>query len=142
MANRERGEVAIEIDGQTYTLRLDLNALAEFEAALSTPIQQVTFQEGLQRVERGQLIAVRAILWAGLRRYHPKLSLMEAGDLIVKLGGMQNLDTVLKEAVASAMPAPDAPAQPNPQQARRSGRGRSFSSEPAVPGSAELPSGH
>jgi hypothetical protein len=65
MANRIRGEVEAELDGQRYTLCLTLGALAELEAALGAGDLM-----GLaRRFEAGQLSAGDAIrvIGAGLR---------------------------------------------------------------------------
>src|SRR5690242_6866912 len=37
MANRRRGEIALQLGGRTYTLCLTLGALAEFEEAFGAP---------------------------------------------------------------------------------------------------------
>ena len=65
MPNPHRGEVTATLDGQVYTLRLTLGALAELEAALEIP-DLVALAE---RFERGALTANEAtvILGAGLR---------------------------------------------------------------------------
>lgn len=65
MPNPHRGEVAATLDGQTYTLRLTLGALAELETALDTP-DLVALAE---RFEGGALSANEAIaiIGAGLR---------------------------------------------------------------------------
>jgi len=65
MPNPHRGEVAAILDGQEYTLRLTLGALAELETALESP-DLVALAE---RFERGALTACEAIaiIGAGLR---------------------------------------------------------------------------
>lgn len=65
MANRLRGEVAAELDGQTFTLCLTLGALAELEDALGAGDLMAL----ARRFEAGQLSAGDAIrvIGAGLR---------------------------------------------------------------------------
>ena len=65
MPNPHRGEVAATLDGQTYTLRLTLGALAELETALETP-DLIALAE---RFEGGSLTSREAIaiIGAGLR---------------------------------------------------------------------------
>lgn len=65
MANRLRGEVAAELDGQTFTLCLTLGALAELEDALAAGDLMAL----ARRFEAGQLSAGDAIrvIGAGLR---------------------------------------------------------------------------
>ncbi len=65
MPNPHRGDVTAMLDGQEYTLRLTLGALAELEAALDEP-DLVALAE---RFERGTLTTPEsiAIIGAGLR---------------------------------------------------------------------------
>ncbi len=65
MPNPHRGEVTVMLDGQPYTMRLTLGALAELEAALDVP-DLVALAE---RFENGTLTAKEAIaiIGAGLR---------------------------------------------------------------------------
>ncbi len=63
MTNPWRGEVALEVDGQQYDLRLSLGALAELEAALDAG----SLVELVQRFESGAYRSadVLAVLRAG-----------------------------------------------------------------------------
>jgi len=88
MANRERGEVMLEVGGQTYVLALTTNAMCELEDQLSTPEQTVTFLDVLQQVSRRSVRAVRALTWAALREHHPTMNVKDAGNLIQAAGGL------------------------------------------------------
>jgi hypothetical protein len=65
MVNPHRGEVALEIDGETRVLRLSLGALAELEASLETG----SLLELVERFESGRFRAhdLIALLAAGLK---------------------------------------------------------------------------
>jgi len=85
MTNRRRGEVAIDLAGRRYALRLTLNALAEIEAALAAPSLA-----GLgERLAAGGLRSADlvALLAAAMRGGGASLAdeevgaLVEAGDL-------------------------------------------------------------
>lgn len=129
MANKERGDVDLEINGRHYKLRLDLNALCELEGALSTDTKTVTFEQALRLVERRQVLAVRAMLWAALLLNHPAITLRQAGDLMQEMGGISGIEQKLQAAVAASMPTPeDREGKANPPKARRSGRGGPSSS--------------
>lgn len=109
MANPIRGEVAVVADGNTYTLRLGMNAIVEIETALDIGIAQVTalFQgEGLK------VGNMRLVLWAALRERHPDLTLEDAGDI---MGHMGLADTIAKlgEAMQAAFPEPAAGKKPS-----------------------------
>ncbi|MGY9046062.1 hypothetical protein P775_14255 [Puniceibacterium antarcticum] len=79
MANRFKGEVTVKAEGAEYTLRMDFNALAEFES--------LTGMNGLdwaQNAETGDA-SVRDIITmmqCCLLRHHPEASRRDAGDII------------------------------------------------------------
>lgn len=128
MANGEKGEVDVAVDGKTYTLRLNANALCELETLLSSREERVTFQQVVSWCAAGQLLAVRALLWAALRAYHPGVTLQDAGELMTRIDG---LAPKLLEALAASMPKPNG-AIARPQTARRVGRGKRSTSEPGA----------
>ena len=102
-----------------------------------------TFDEMLEGIQRMRLLFVRAFLWAGLRKYHPEVTLGGVEDLIDRcdasevaallLGLRQGTqpdprDLTALEA-AGARPTPAAATAPRPVNAtsRAPGRGRSTS---------------
>ena len=44
MANRQNGEVSIDVDGTQYTLAMTIDSMVALEEMFSTPTQMVTFQ--------------------------------------------------------------------------------------------------
>ena len=66
---------AIELGGESYKLRYDLNAVCAIEEELDTPISQIGELEASAKT-------IRALLWAGLQSYHPELSQHEVGRMI------------------------------------------------------------
>lgn len=104
MANRHRGQAALKVGDQVYTLVFDINAMCEIEYLLDLPTDAI-----LERLMSSPpLHVVRALLWGGLRANHPQIDLRAAGDLIEGAGGAaQALD-----AIGAAMQAsfPDAEA--------------------------------
>jgi hypothetical protein len=142
VANREKGDVDIEIDGARYTMRLDLNAMCEAEAAVSTPTHPVSWQELMVRTigPKQQMSAMRALIWASLRAHHPSLTLSDAGRLLQTLGGAAGL-AALTSAIEAAMPTQKGVAAKRPPKARRSGPGGRSTSGPGASGSNGTPSG-
>lgn len=86
MANPHRGEAEFTVDGETYRLKFDWNAAAEFEEAAGRPIS-----DALMDVVREKLSArsLRAMLWAGLQTHHKGISLATAGRFIDVLGRVE-----------------------------------------------------
>ena len=97
MANRFLGEIAIAAgEGKSYSLRLDFNAMCEFEEATGR-----NALEALSAMEsgKGAMLEMRALMWAALRRHHPDVTLAEAGDLL-----SNNVDALV-DLIEAATPA-------------------------------------
>lgn len=95
MANKIKGDVALTHEGRGYTLRLDMNALADFEG-----------ETGLNAVEvlgggKLSITHMRALIHAGLQAHHPDTTLREAGEIL------QSNMSALGEAIAAAFPEAD-----------------------------------
>jgi hypothetical protein len=88
MANREKGEVSLDIGGASYTLCLDINAMCRLEDMFSTPAREVTFQDILMRVQRNSITHIRAVLWAAFLKHHPEFTLDEVADVVRLSGGL------------------------------------------------------
>jgi hypothetical protein len=123
MANRQKGEVNLVVDGRTFTLVLDIDAMCALEEHFSTPSHDATWDEIAAKVNKGSVRVVRALIWAMLQRHHPDLSVLDAGHLMNDAGGIVGLARVLKVAMESATPDPEdikalGAGKANPQQAQ------------------------
>jgi hypothetical protein len=99
MANPFFGEASVEAGGQTWTLRLDFNAMAELEDKLGRPALEV-----LQEIEsgKGTIKALRAVAWAMLLEHHPEATERDAGAVL-------SADTgIIQRVLQAAMPEADA----------------------------------
>jgi len=106
MANRERGEIDQTIDGTTYTYVITTEAMVQLEDLFSTPDREVTFQDVIERVNKGSIKYQRALVWAGLLKYH-KLTLKEVGELIDRVGGLGELAVKMQSALSATTPDPE-----------------------------------
>lgn len=81
--NKTRGQITLNIDGQSYQARLPINSLCALESVLD---QEVTaaVQSFLINAQNKRLSIrhTRAFLWAMLLESRPSITLEEAGDLI------------------------------------------------------------
>lgn len=107
MANKIKGDVTLTHEGRTYTLRLDMNALADFEGSTGRNALEVF------AAERMSITDMRALLHAGLQSRHEGLTLREAGEILQSNMG------ALGEAVAAAFPEADAGNGAPAEKARR-----------------------
>lgn len=103
-ANRERGEVSIEINGVAYTLVLNTNACVTLEDLFSTPTREMLFHEVLGKVAAGSMRYIRGFLWAALHTHHPALSVADVGDLLDAAGGIEAFAQQLATLTGSAVP--------------------------------------
>lgn len=108
MANRFIGDASFEVDGQTYKLRLDFNAMCELEDATDKDAMEI-----IEGYEKGKIRMkdLRALFWALLQHHHSGISMEEAGRLLSEA----------PDAVGEALAA----AAPEPEKAAKSGNGKS-----------------
>lgn len=104
MANRERGEASIDIDGKPYTMVLSLNAMAAVEELFSEPGKEVTFEQVSNRADAGSIRHVRGLIWGVLQDHHPELTVENVGLLVQRAGGLGVFTLKLAELAASAAP--------------------------------------
>lgn len=97
-----KGEKKFQIGEKTYTLRFDMNAIAELEEASGMTMPQIAAT--LQDETKIGVRLIRAILWAGLQRYHKEevKTLEDAGELLSEADSIQELSQALGEAFAAA----------------------------------------
>lgn len=80
MANKFLGEISAQsVDGRDWMLRMDMNAMCEFE--------DVTGQsaiEAFQKAEQGKasISMMRQVVFAAMRRHHPEATIQDAGDIL------------------------------------------------------------
>jgi len=124
MANREKGEVSFQINGTSYTLCLDIDAMCRIEEQFSTPERDVTFQDVLERVNAGSMRHIRAVLHSMFFKHHPTFTEADLSEAIASWGGLQPFVSKALEAVGlGAVPDPKdlkkAGVNGNPPRAQR-----------------------
>lgn len=97
--------IPIELD-RPRKLFLDLNAMAAYEEVSGRSIWDI--QDDIQRMD---IKTIRALLWAGLKRDDPELTLEQAGELVT-FADLRSLVPKLGEMFSSAMGSEDVPADP------------------------------
>lgn len=122
MAATKFPEVTVDVDGQSYRLVIDINAMRAVEDALSTPDVEVVFHDVVRRAAKGSMRATTALFWAAMRRHHPTMTMDDVGTWLGKVDGDQ-LATRTAALVGGASPdAADLKEMgvppPRPRQAR------------------------
>jgi Phage tail tube protein, GTA-gp10 len=103
MANRMRGEVAIDVDGKAHVLRFDTNRLCDLEDIFGLSVNEVI--DLLKDDKKVRIGTVRKLVWAGLGGKEA-MTLQEAGDVVSALGVQGAMEKV-GEAMTLAFPATD-----------------------------------
>jgi hypothetical protein len=83
--NEITGEVVFDVEGEEYTLVLDIYALSQIETVL-TP-----------GVDNNGTLATISTLYGAMKRHHPKTRFIDAADLVKKL-----TMPVVRELIADA----------------------------------------
>lgn len=136
VANQARGEVALVVEGRSYLLRPSFNASCELET-----LTNKAYTQWLIEAHRGRLDAMRALMWAFLHECHGEeiRTLADAGEWIVRAGGLEVISRALEQVTAVNAPAEgDGAANPPSAQA---GTGGTASSPPVAAGSRRTGSG-
>lgn len=87
MARLELGDPGEE---QTYTLRLDINALIAFEEVSGKPLRDIGVDKGMGLVE------LRQLLWATMLTEHPDMDIKDVGKLI-HIHNMEDVTRAINE---------------------------------------------
>ena len=89
--------VPIKIDDKDYNLRYDMNAFADIEEEYGG------INEAMSAMRDGSVVAMRKLLWFGLRHENESLTERQAGALL-DLAGMSIVIEPLTEAIESSLP--------------------------------------
>lgn len=108
MANPVRGEVDLPIGETTYRLKISRNAIASAEGVLGLPWSEIISA-------RGSVAVARGLVWAALQRHHPKVTLLDVGDLLDELNDDELVGRKIGEAIKSAFGGSEKAVADNPQ---------------------------
>lgn len=139
MANKDKGEVSVTIDGTSYTLVLNTAAMIAAEEKASTLLRELTWDELMEKVHKGSAKYVRLFLWAMFQKHHPEVTVERAGELIDAVGGIAAMSAAIQAGQTAATPhvndvktlGLDKPDRPRKAQGGR-GTGEGFTKPHAV----------
>jgi hypothetical protein len=81
MAPHRIPDVTLTVDGETYTLSMDINAVCRAEEAVNRPIHEIQAQ-----AQAGSMRALRLLIWSSFLAHHPALTIEDVGDLMTRAG--------------------------------------------------------
>lgn len=105
MVNSEFDEFTLPIGGSPYTFRFGLRELIELQERLITADQVPSIAEIDAGVRVNRLRYRRALIWAGLRKFHPHITEDAVTDLMAKASKAE-MDAVLEAFGYSVTPDP------------------------------------
>lgn len=118
MANPHRGEVTLTAGEDEYVVVFTTNALATLESATGKSVSALAGE-----MENPSVTLIRSILWAGLVKRQPEMTIAKAGDIIDE-ATMPVVVEVIGKAFALAFPEAKAGGRPDPRTpSRRTGGG-------------------
>jgi len=85
MANKQRGEVTLELAGKKYTLRPSFEAICELEDLLDKGIMEIV---SILHSGNVRLKFIAAVIWAGMWGYDKDKTptFIEVGELVMETG--------------------------------------------------------
>jgi hypothetical protein len=127
--NRKTGDTTYQVQGTTYTLKLDSDAMVAMEEAASTPDRRVFFHQIMSLAQAGSWTHQRILVWASLRLHHPEVTLKQAGDIMLESAADEMARSIKDLTIAATPDAADLDAlgvtpPANPPEAQPKKRGR------------------
>lgn len=97
MANPEKGEVAVDVDGTRYTLRPSFNAICELDELLGG----MSLNDLQSHLTRGSVSGLRSVVWCLLQADHESeiKTLKDAGNWIERAGGVEVVMPLVNRAL-------------------------------------------
>lgn len=120
MPNPMKGEAEVKLaDGRTLRMAFDANAWCAIEEQLDkgTPEILEELQSG-----RARMKTQRAMMWGGLRKHHPEISVEEAGEILIEAA--QQLSDAIEGGLPQAGEGAPAEGDVDPPQAPNDGAGK------------------
>lgn len=104
MANIEKGEVEVLVDGKPYTLKVGMNAAAILQHRHKKSIGAL-----LREAEDFDFVSIRALVWLLLQKYHAQEFRTEesVGDFMDEGGGVKLFLTAIQKLAEANVEGPD-----------------------------------
>lgn len=143
MANAKKGEMTLQVDGENYILEFSHGSLILLEEKLDKGIMRIMkeMESWSKSPEDLRLGTIRALLWAGLHKHQPNMTMDDAAELIGRFdGGLIKVVETVAEAFSRAFSAPETKAT-HPTQKASNGTGTPSGSSTSVTDTSQNLSG-
>lgn len=137
--NPHRGDVELPVGGKLYTLRYGHASIYALERKTGKSIMQIMRE--MDNADEMRIGNVIELLWAGLQKHHPEITMDDVCDLLDQVeGGSMSVVGIIGDAFQKAFNAPGTKGT-NPPQKAGNGTGTSYSSSTPVSDTNPTPSG-
>ena len=138
--NPHKGDVSFDVSGRTYTLRYNHLALVKVENQLDKGLMQV--MEEMSRPNKMRLGTIVVLLWSGLQKHHPNLTMDDAAELLDEIpGGAPEMVKIIDQGFSKAFSQTLGTKGTDPTQRAASGDGTQSSSSSSATATSPIPSG-
>lgn len=101
MANPTKGETTVTLDdGRKLTFAFDVNAFIDISEQLGMKVPDIV-KALSDKKNPPDLAFQRAVFWGGLQKYHPEMSIRDAGEVMLEAA------PAMARAMDAAMPKDD-----------------------------------
>ena len=122
VTNPHKGDVGFKIGDKNYTLRYSNLALIKLEEMTNKGLYQIMTE--MSKPESLRLGTVCALLWAGLQKHHPTITMDSAADLLDEFeGGTPEVIGLIDKAFGKAFSQTLGTKGTNPTQEESNGIG-------------------
>lgn len=107
MTNKQQGEISLDVKGKSYTLRPSMNALCTAEELMEKSLgREMSTTEIFFMVNRGNMRAIRIVLWAYLQAKHAKEfdTVDKVGSIIIDEIGLDAVNAQLQKLMEANEP--------------------------------------
>lgn len=140
MSNPHKGDFPFEVNGKVYTLRFSHAALVKLEDKLNDGLMSI--MKEMMDPAKMRIGRIVAILWAGLQKHHPQMTIDNCADLLDEIdGGASKAVEYIDRAFAKAFNINAETKGTNPPQREANGTGTPSSSSTSALGTSPTPSG-
>jgi hypothetical protein len=101
MANPNKGEIAFDVEGESYKLSFSANTFCELEEALGKDTEAIV--EEITSGKNVKLAALRIVFWKALEDHHEGITLDDTKRLLKHVMPVE-MGTLLGKALVASMP--------------------------------------
>jgi len=101
---RGQGDVTLKAGGDTYTIRMSMNAICDIEEESGRSFSEVT--DEMSAKTKVSVRLTRLLLWGGLQEHHEGMTIKGAG-VVLEAAGLPDTISAVGKAIGAAFGSGD-----------------------------------